>query len=227
MASDVDIANLALAHLGDDATVSNLDPPEGSAQAEHCAQFYPMARDAMLQMHTWNFSTRRTNGAEVTALATGWEYAYQKPNDALIVFAILPPGAQDDYTAPLPAGTVTLADGSLASPMPGHSIIQTQPFSIETDEDGSEIIVTNQSEAVIRYGLRITDTTKFSPLFVIALSWLLASYMAGPLIKGEVGAAEAKRCLSMFNYWFSQAVSADSKQRKINPQHNVPWMSAR
>ena len=56
MASVVDICNLALAHIGDDATVSSIDPPEGSAQAEHCKRFYAIARDTMLQMHNWNFA---------------------------------------------------------------------------------------------------------------------------------------------------------------------------
>ena len=46
MASDVDVCNLALAHLGDEATVASISPPEGSAQAGHCARFYPMARDS-------------------------------------------------------------------------------------------------------------------------------------------------------------------------------------
>ena len=50
MASEVDICNLALGHLGDNATVASLNPPEGSVQAQHCARFYPIARDALLEM---------------------------------------------------------------------------------------------------------------------------------------------------------------------------------
>jgi hypothetical protein len=228
MASDVDIANLALAHLGEDATVSNLDPPEGSAQADHCATFYPLARDALLEMHTWNFSTRRQNGAQLEdGLETGWQYAYIKPTNALIVFAVLPPGAPDDYSAALPNGTITLADGSLQSPAAGVSVMQTQPFAIETNEDGDEIIVTNQAEAVIRYGIRITDTQKFSPLFTTTLSWLLASYLAGPILKGEVGRNEAARCLQMATVWFGRAVTSDSNQRRVLPHHSVPWLAVR
>ena len=45
MATEVDICNLALAHLGDDATIASIKPPEGSAQAEKSARFYPIARD--------------------------------------------------------------------------------------------------------------------------------------------------------------------------------------
>ena len=60
MASDVEICNLALSHLGDTATVASIDPPEGSAQAEHCARFYPIARDALLEKHDWSWATRRS-----------------------------------------------------------------------------------------------------------------------------------------------------------------------
>ena len=59
MASEVDICNLALAHLGDSATVASINPPEGSAQAEMCQRFYPIARDSLLEMHNWGFATRR------------------------------------------------------------------------------------------------------------------------------------------------------------------------
>ena len=45
MATEVDICNIALAHLGDDATIASLSPPEGSAQAEKAARFYPIARN--------------------------------------------------------------------------------------------------------------------------------------------------------------------------------------
>ena len=59
MATEVDICNLALAHLGDDATIASIKPPEGSAQAEKAARFYPIARDTLLDMHTWNFAMKR------------------------------------------------------------------------------------------------------------------------------------------------------------------------
>lgn len=60
MPSAVTICNLALAHLGDSATVSSIDPPEGSAQAEHCARFYPVALGLLLEAHPWNFATKRS-----------------------------------------------------------------------------------------------------------------------------------------------------------------------
>lgn len=71
MASEVEICNLALSRLGDSATVSSINPPEGSAQAEYCATFYPAARDELLEMHAWGFATVRTKPAR---LEGAWDY---------------------------------------------------------------------------------------------------------------------------------------------------------
>jgi len=102
-----------------------------------------------------------------------------------------------------------------------------QPFSPETLLDGQDIILTNQAGAVLRYTRYVSDTAKFSPLFTTALSYLLASKLAGPLIKGDAGRAEAKAQLQQFAYWYGQARDSDASQRKIAPVHQVPWVNAR
>jgi hypothetical protein len=87
--------------------------------------------------------------------------------------------------------------------------------------------LTNQKQAVIRYHAKITDPTKFSPLFTITLSWHLASMLAGPVIKGDQGAAEAKRCITLMNLYLGKAMEADSNARKIKPEHIVSWIAGR
>lgn len=216
MASEVDICNLALAHLGDTATVTSLDPPEGSAQAEHCARFYPIARDSLLEMHTWGFATRRVTLALLGSGWPEWDYSYMQPSDALNIIAILPPDASDDYSQGL-SNVPNAAGGSYVP----------QAFSCETDGSGNDVILTDQADAVLRYTNIVTDTTKFSPLFVMTLSWQLASMLAGPMLKGEAGAAESKRCAAVMRGYLSQAIQSDAAQRRINPLHNVGWISGR
>jgi hypothetical protein len=61
----------------------------------------------------------------------------------------------------------------------------------------------------------------FTPLFVEALAWLLASMLAGPMLKGDVGAAAAQRMTQMFGSALVAAGEADgllTAQR----QHYVP-----
>lgn len=216
MASEVDIANLALAHLGDSATVASLDPPEGSAQAEHCSRFYPIARDALLEMHTWGFATKRIALAQIGTGLPEWDYAYAQPSDALNIIAILPPDSSDDYS--INAGNVPVSAGGAYVP---------QAYSCEIDANGADVIYSDQAGALLRYSSVVTDTSKFSPLFVMALSWHLASLLAGPILKGDAGAAEGKRCAQMMQGYLAKAMESDAGQRRINPQHNVGWISGR
>ena len=201
MASEIEICNLALSHLGDTATVASIDPPEGSAQAEHCARFYPIARDALLELHHWKFATRRAQLAQLSADSWSWSFAYAKPANALKIIAVLPYGASSD--------------------------IEGEDYEMESAADGASIILSNIEDASVRYVALVTDTSTFSPLFVMALSWQLASMLAGPILKGDAGAAEAKRCAGLAQAYLSQAAQSDANQRKVERVHNVAWMTGR
>lgn len=223
MASEVDISNLALAHLGDEATVASINPPEGSSQAEHCQRFYPIARDQILEMHNWRFSTKRIAPVLIASTVSEWTYSYALPDECLSVLAVLPPGATDDTSAP----PLSYTDDWLTAPPTAASQYQTQPFVVESAADGTDLIYTNVPTPDVRYVRRVTDTSKFSPLVVVALSRLLASYLAGPVIKGEAGAAEAKNQFKLFLMAFAQAAMADANQRHTTAKQSVPWMSGR
>lgn len=222
MASAVDICNLALAHLGDNATVASIDPPEGSAQSEHCARFYPIARDSLLEKHSWGFATKRATLALLSSNIPEWKYAYAAPKDMLNVLAILADDAANDYSVPIPQPY-----SNIATVNAGQGFYTPAPFSVETLDNGTQVIYTDVENATIRYTGRVTDTTKFSPLFVDALAWLLASYLAGPVIKGDVGAGMARSCFATFNMIYGQAVMSDSNQRRTNIQQSVNWMANR
>ena len=80
MSNEVDICNLALSHLGDVANISSIDPPENSVQAMHCARFYPIARNALLEMANWSFAMRRIALTPLSVTNDQWQYVYAKPN---------------------------------------------------------------------------------------------------------------------------------------------------
>jgi hypothetical protein len=162
MASDVSICNLALAHLGDEATVTSIDPPEGSQQAEHCARYYPIARNTVLESHAWKFATRRMALVELDDDPPGsWLYIYQYPNGCLTALSVLQDGATDDAA--------------------------TEDFAVETQDDGNQVIYTNVEDAQLRYVALVEDAGKFPALVVNAIARLLASMLAGPVIKGTEG----------------------------------------
>ncbi len=222
MATEIDICNLALAHLGDDATIASIKPPEGSAQAEQAARFYPIARNTLLEFHTWNFASKRTSLATVNNTIDQWEYAYVAPADMITPLAILSPTAQNDYATRMSTGDTPGGITSNFAPtiLAGH--YTPQQFVIE-----GNLIYTNQENALLRYQSLITDSTKFSPLFVVTLSWHLASMLAGPIIKGDQGRAESKRCTEIMTGYLTTAKQADNLQRDVSVEHIVPWTSGR
>lgn len=206
MANIISICNLALSHLGDRANVSNLSPTDRSAQADHCGMFYPIARDALLEMHAWRFATRSKALAEITTNKRQWGYAYAQPADCLRILAVLPDGGTE---------------------------LQGADYEAETkddDGDASVVILTDEPIAFLRYIRRVDDATTFSPLFVTSLSWLLAGYLAGPVLKGDAGRKAALECQKEFFRQFAMAASSDANQRHGDPRANeaqAPWMAGR
>ena len=202
MATDIDICNLALAHLGDDATVASIDPPEGSAQATHCARFYPICRAALQDKNNWSFCTTRASLSLMSATPlSGWLYAYAVPSDAVNILSILKPGSTDDF--------------------------DPQTYDMEQLPDGTSVIYANVANAVCRYTRHVTDPSKFPPLFTEALAWLLASQLAGPVLKGDSGRAATASAYQMFTALFNQAATSDAAQRRVDPTHNVSWVAGR
>lgn len=201
MASEIDIVNLALSRLGDIASVSSIDPPEGSAQADHAARFYPIARDGLLELADWKFAIRRVDLAVLDTDVHGWAYSYAKPANCIKLIGILAPDAGQDEAS--------------------------EPYETETDTSGTEIILSDTYQAVARYTVRVTDTGKFPPLFVEALSWLLASHLAGPVLKGSEGEKAAQTCYARAVFIAGQASKHDANQRKVRPTHTPAWISGR
>jgi hypothetical protein len=204
MASVVDICNLALAHLGDTATVASIDPPEQSAQAGHCARFYYIARDALLEMHRWNFASKQKKLTPVAIdLYEGWTYAYAIPADFLTATSLVSKyDIRQDQKAPLN----NLPD-----------------YDIKLNPDNVLTIYTDQEEAVLKYQAKIVDATTFSPLFVTTLSWHLASILAGVIIKGEEGYKQAIRCSEIMSGYLQQAASSDANQQRITMDYDGAW----
>lgn len=204
MASEVDICNLALSHIGDSAIVQAINPPDGSTQAEKCQRFYPIARDNVIELFNWRFALRRAVSLASVANSTGsWSYAFALPNDCLKPVAVLLPGEVDDTN--------------------------TQDYTVETASDGSFVLYTNIEFPILRYLVKITDTTKLSPLCVSAIAWLLGSYLAGTILKGKTGMQVSQMCMSAFSDEMKKASASDANATQTSARQNnqSAWIKAR
>jgi hypothetical protein len=207
MASDVEISRLALSHIGDAARINSINPPDNSIQAQHCATFYPMARDELLEMHDWQFATKRwALELSMVDFPNGeWAYAYSLPSDYIRALKVCPQGAPLDY--------------------PGET------FKIESDvTELDTLLLCNVPDATLHYIYREEETGRYSPTFVSAFSLLLGAYLAGPIIKGKIGIAlaDALRQRARQTFMTASAMDANASLDKNNYTSHVPlWISDR
>lgn len=202
MVSDVQICNMALARLGDSAQVQSINPPDQSAQATYCAMFYDMTRQSVLTDHQWSDATKIADLAQTTNGDTRWLYSYAIPSDALQINIVYPTG----YTSHL----LMTTEG-----------VTLPPYVMKIGYSGRREIFTDQLNISVQYTYDLEDTTLFHPLFVDAFAWRLASNLAGPILKGDVGAAASKVLMQAYNAILGRAMEADSNTGTIG-QGYVP-----
>lgn len=196
MSSDVDICNLALSHVGDEAQVAAIDPPDGSIQSAQCGRFYPIARDLLLEMHPWTFATKRVVLAEVDNPSPwDWKYAYALPSTCIRPLSALNPGVPERF----------LGQGSDEG---------SHPYIVETSADGGLVLFSNVPAAVLRFIDRVDDTTRYTPAFVATLARLLASYLSGPILKGDTGMAVAVKQYQLFGAEYAKATAMNANVGK-------------
>lgn len=183
MSSPVDICNIALSRLGDRATVTSISPSDGSAQADHCARFYPIALKTLLASHRWSFAISRAALAYLGEVPVGEGRMMAVPADCISIIEMVDtqnPGADTHYRCEM--------------------------------YKGSRIVVCESTDIWIRYLSSSVDSSIFPATFVDALAWLLASYLSGSMTPGTTGSQMAAECLKYYETFRLKAVHEDSQQ---------------
>lgn len=179
--SIIKICNLALSHIGASSIISLLDPTTESRQ---CNLLYDVAREYVLQAHTWGFAERRARLAQLSVEPFGYSYAYQYPTGCLLareIFQEIKTAKPIDYAV------------------------------VSQDSETSKMILTDQPDAVLVYTANISDTNMFSPTFITTLSYKLASDLAKPVTGDEnIGV----NMLRYYGAFLDQAKLADATERK-------------
>src|SRR5687767_3211022 len=89
MSADVDIANMALGHLGISTEIQVL-ATEASKEARACRRYYNLARDKTLRDFDWPFANAIEDLQLIEEQPTvEWAYSYRYPANAVAVRRIL------------------------------------------------------------------------------------------------------------------------------------------
>tara|TARA_B100001013_G_C24619421_1_gene446588 strand:- start:475 stop:1122 length:648 start_codon:yes stop_codon:yes gene_type:complete len=160
MASEVQIAKLALSYVGDRFDITSLT--EASTEAEQVNLVFVEARDSLLRQHTWNFAKKFSSPAALTGTAPNlWTFMYLYPVDALRILSITNPAGRE------------------ATPI---------KFEVGINGDDEYCVLTDQEDAQIKYIKRITDTQEFDANFTVAFAYSIAAKIAMALT-GDGGIA--------------------------------------
>ena len=197
MASEVQIARLALQHIGDRFDINSLT--ESSPEAEQVNLVFSDVRDMVLREHPWKFARKYTSPAQLSGTAPGnWDYMYAYPSDAMRIIRIVNP--LGDNQPPI-------------------------RFEIARNSDDVRVILSNESEPTFEYTSRVTDPQQFDPQFVIALSYRLAQYIAIPITGDRNIMADMKQ-MADIEIGKARASDANEGFEEVRPAQ-ATWIDAR
>lgn len=195
MASAVDICNLALTRIGHSQITSF---SENSKAGDLCTLHYPIARDAVLRAHPWNFAIRR----------------------ATLAPSATTPNHEFDYYHVLPVGCLKVIRTSWEAD--GYSDTE---YRIESVPGVGRCIATNESVVKIEYIAQITDPAQFDPLFVDVLAQRIAAELAMPLTDTQTA---AKSMWDVYQAKLAEARTTDAMEGTPRDDSGTPsWILAR
>lgn len=196
MATDVGMCNEALANIGAGSNVTSINPPDGSAYAQHCARFYRKAVELTLAAFPWKFATARSNLAQVVdseVIAPGnYAYKFALPADMLVAICVLPKD---------------------------HTVEDDQRLDYEIE---GPYLFCNHPTPQLKYTRNITNESLFTVEFADAATWKLSQLLSGVIVKGDV--TMRKYCLDSFNLALEHAAAIDASQSRTKPVHVPPWL---
>ena len=206
MASDIDIANLALGNIKA-RSIQSFN--EASLEAQVCKQRYNLARQYLLKTNVWNFCRTVQPLAKLVDEPKEWVYAYTYPNDCLDARHIVPNYAlSTDRTIFYKFGFDYPEDFNRLKGYDQKAI----PFEILL-LDGVKIIGCDVDEAYLRYTKDITDVNLFDAQFIEAFAWYLASVIAIPIVGSEKGREMRKDAISIYDGIAREAAATNANER--------------
>jgi hypothetical protein len=194
VASQIQIANMALQAIGTRSTIASLN--ENSKEAQQTAMLWDAIRDELLGRAWWNMARKTvqltllkaapgtpefvgTPSAQWTSAypAPPWLYSYGYPADCISARYIASMPNTGQPSIPIFSGSTFIA----GTQVNGAPIKFVQASDVDGSNNQIRIILTNEPDALLVYTCRITDTELWDADFVSTFATLLAAYLAEPL----------------------------------------------
>lgn len=196
--SETSLCNIGLGKLGD-KRIDNVET-DSSLQAIQCRLHYEPTRNALLRSHWWRFASTRIKLVSAWVTVTAYTTDQYVSNDS-VWYKCATAHTSSSATEPPHANWTTLSasaytpdsdEWDLMWDLPADFLAMKSIYENRFSDENlrsyaleGQIILTNENSVEIRYIKKVTDVTKFDPLFIEVLTWLLADKMIGPLAGGD------------------------------------------
>ncbi len=235
MVSPVDIANIALANIGAQATISTFD--EASTEANTLSLLYEPKLLSVLRAVHWNFARAQTNGSMTLLKAaagtpensTGtttptppqpWLYEYAWPSDAIQARYLLPLFGNNAIDPPIFTGGST--------PTPINYGPMNIPFLVATDRNPQgrreRVILTNLQQAQLVYTCQIDEPDLWDSAFLDAFTATLAAFLVNPLSRSHALLVDQ---VKMATDLIAQARMNNGDEGPSSTDHVPDWLMVR
>ncbi len=179
--SEVSIANLALARLGNSQLITALS--DSSNPARLCNRFYSQCRKEVLRAFPWPFAMRSVALAQVAGETfPGWEYLYQYPSGCLSMRYV------GDESGVRVAQTYLYRHDWMAF----GNLVRRYPFTLMNRADGNIGVLSDIAGAYGFYTVDIVNAGVFPADFESVVAWRLAMEVGGPLQADRARIADAR-----------------------------------
>jgi len=203
MASEVEIANLALSNIRA-GSINSLN--EASLQAQQCKLKYPVVRDMLLRDFPWQFAHSIAPLALLTDEIFNYAYTYQYPSDCLYVNRLIL--NWESVEANESAISTRYYDRDLYGPN-----LKAQVAYSVFNISGNKVIASNEQDLRIDYRARVTDPNLFDSTFIMALAHLLAAEVAISIVGVEAGRVLRSESLKMYNTYVASAANSNMNEQ--------------
>ena len=195
MSSVIEICNIALGKAGITETIANIDT-EQSVEALWCKTNYGIARDSVLRDFPWRFAIKTVGLGALDEKHRDGRHVFLYPSDCLNVLSVLNGG-----------------------------VLNFEIELIGSGDNMRKVIVTDSPLAHIKYIARVTDPNLFDSLFIVALSWYLASELA--LSVGGNKEGRSQLAMQQYEHAKAKAQRASMAEARENAYASGEFMRAR
>lgn len=208
MASVVGICNVALAQIRA-GSINSLD--EASLQAQQCKLHYQIAVDQCLSETDWGFNHELRALSALDIEIHGWRYCWQYPSDCLRINGLVRNMEDIDRTNPTPDSRyyephITKHPRDLPK-------VEHRVFNVA----GNRVIVTNEPTMRLDYRKKVDDPNLFSSDFTMAVSYLLAHYVAVPIVGVKDGMTLRQSNLQLYVAFMAKAEDQNASSQYTEP----------